>query len=68
MTLGTVVEFDERRGLGVLATAEGERLTFHAVSISDGSRRISEGARVRFTLRPGNLGEWEAADLEPLAP
>lgn len=45
---GTVVEFDEGVGLGVVSDENGRRWPFHCVSIADGSRTIDVGARVTF--------------------
>jgi len=61
---GTVVEFDEHRGLGTVADDAGTRYPFHCTRIADGTRTIDVGAPVRFTLRPGGLGRWEADAIE----
>jgi hypothetical protein len=61
---GTVREFDEFRGLGAVVTEDGTRYPFHCTQIADGTRRIDVGAPVRFSLRPGGLGRWEAASIE----
>ncbi|MFM7061830.1 MAG: cold shock domain-containing protein [Actinomycetes bacterium] len=58
--LGTVVEFDEHRGLGVIEGDDGERYPFHCTRIADGSRVVPEGARVEFTVMAGPAGRWEA--------
>lgn len=50
-SVGTVVEFDEAVGLGVLSDDSGRRWPFHCVSIADGTRVIDVGARVRFRLK-----------------
>lgn len=65
MASGTVVEFDERTGLGVVESTEGGRLVFHCTQITDGSRRIEIGTTVRYEVVPGNRGVWEAGALEP---
>jgi len=65
-TVGTVVSFDEHRGLGVVATAAGEELPFHCTAIADGSRRVAVGARVEFSVVPGLLGRREAGALRPV--
>ena len=36
--LGTVIEFDEPRGLGVIEGDDGERYPFHCTRIADGTR------------------------------
>jgi CspA family cold shock protein len=61
---GTVREFDERRGLGTIVAADGAGYPFHCTQIADGTRRIDVGTPVRFSLRPGGLGRWEAAAIE----
>jgi CspA family cold shock protein len=61
---GTVVDFDEHRGLGTVAAGDGTRYPFHCTQIADGTRRIDVGAAVRFALRPGGLGRWEATAIE----
>jgi cold shock CspA family protein len=62
---GTVSEFDERRGLGVVTAEDGATYPFHATRISNGSRTIAVGSAVEFVVVPGNLGRWEAAALTP---
>ena len=61
---GTVVAFDERRGLGEIES-DGERYPFHCTAIAVGSRTIEVGVDVEFEIVPGPLGRWEAAQLEP---
>jgi cold shock CspA family protein len=61
---GTVVEFDGRRGRGVIEEPGGRRLGFHCTQIADGSRTVPVGARVRFDVVPGGLGSWEATAVE----
>jgi CspA family cold shock protein len=61
---GTVREFDEFRGLGVVVADDGTSYPFHCTQIADGTRRVDVGAAVSFTLRPGGLGRWEAASIE----
>jgi cold shock CspA family protein len=62
---GTVTSFDAERGLGEVTDADGEVLPFHCTAIADGSRTIDEGLAVRFLVRPGPLGRWEASHLQP---
>ncbi len=59
---GRVVEFDERRGIGVVE-AEGERYFFHCTQLADESRSIPVGAAVEFEVAPGLPGRWEAAAI-----
>lgn len=58
--LGTVLEFDEHRGLGVIEGDDGERYPFHCTRIADGTRAVPEGARVEFVVMAGPGGRWEA--------
>jgi cold shock CspA family protein len=60
---GTVVAFDEARGLGVVADEDGTELGFHCTAIADGTRSIEVGRRVAFVVQPGNRGRLEARDL-----
>ena len=60
---GTVTEFSFEAGLGSLTADDGEVLAVHGTAIADGSRDIAVGARVRFAVRPGHHGRWEAADI-----
>ncbi|HUF83820.1 MAG TPA: cold shock domain-containing protein [Acidimicrobiia bacterium] len=60
---GTVVVFDERRGLGQIES-DGERYPFHCTAIADGSRMIAVGTAVEFVVAPGPSGRWEAAQVE----
>ena len=63
---GTVVAFDEKRGLGEIESADGERYAFHCTRIADGSRSIPEQTAVEFEVVAGHLGTWEAARVEKL--
>lgn len=64
-TTGTVVEFDESAGLGLLSDDRGQRWPFHCVSIADGSRTIEIGAQVTFQLRFCTLRR-EAVAISPV--
>ena len=61
---GTVAEFDEPSGLGVITTADGVEFPFHCVEIADGTRTIDVGAAVEFEPRR-KLGRIEAATIRP---
>mgnify|MGYP001627503897 CR=1 FL=1 len=61
---GRVSEFDEPRGLGTVVAEDGTAYPFHCTAIADGTRDIDPGTPVRFALRPGHLGRWEATALE----
>ena len=61
-----VVAFDPTTGLGEVTTASGERLSFHATSISDATRMIPVGTAVVVERRATHGGRIEAAGLTPL--
>jgi hypothetical protein len=62
---GVVTAFDERRGLGEIVGADGQRYPFHCTRIADGSRTIPVQSTVVFEVVAGHLGRWEAADITP---
>jgi cold shock CspA family protein len=59
---GTVVTFDEPRGLGEIE-ADGTRYPFHCTQIADGTRTIAVGSPVTFTVVAGPAGRWEARGI-----
>ena len=61
---GSVTEFDDALGLGVITSDDGTSFGFHCVSIADGSRTIEVGVRVSFGVLL-KLGRREAADIRP---
>jgi cold shock CspA family protein len=63
LRLGQVAWYDGRRGLGVVADAEGEEYDFHATAIADGTRTIVAGTRVSFLVSAGHRGRYEARAL-----
>jgi cold shock CspA family protein len=67
---GTVVEFDEHRGVGVVVAADGTRRPFHCTQIADGTRTIRVPSEVVYEVGPGPLGVWEAVALvsRPIEP
>jgi cold shock CspA family protein len=60
---GKVTAFDERRGLGTITADDGTQFGFHATRIAGGLRTIAVGTAVMFEIVPGNLGRYEAADI-----
>jgi cold shock CspA family protein len=64
---GTVVEFDARRGIGIVERADGARFGFHCTQIADGTRTVPVGAPVTYRIVPGPLGRWEAGEIAPRA-
>lgn len=65
---GTVVEFDEHRGLGTVRDDAGAELPFHCTSLVDGTRSVAVGTPVAFVVFPGHRGRLEARSLVPLGP
>ncbi len=65
-TTGSVLSFDDPRGLGVVRSAIGDDYPFHCTAIVDGTRTIAEGASVSFRVAAGRLGRWEATDIRPV--
>ena len=59
---GTVVEFDEARGLGTI-DGDGRAYPFHCTAIADGTRTIEVGTAVSFEVRPAGMGRWEATQI-----
>ncbi len=62
---GTVITFDEARGLGSL-DADGVIYPFHCTAMVDGSRTVAIGRSVTFGVRPAGRGQWEATAIENL--
>jgi cold shock CspA family protein len=65
---GVVAEFDEARGLGVVASTDGTTYPFHCTQIADGTRTIEVGTPVRFDVGPGLPGVWEARGVAKAPP
>jgi cold shock CspA family protein len=59
---GTVVAFDEDRGLGDVVADDGTQLPFHCSAVADGTRTVAVGAKVEFVVVPGPLG-YEAGAI-----
>lgn len=59
---GVVVAFDADVGLGLVGS-EGVDWLFHCTTITDGTRQIASGTAVRFEVRAGGPGRWEAFDV-----
>lgn len=62
-TFGVVATFDDHRGYGTIAAADGRELFFHCTRIVDGTRTIDVGTPVTFRVVPGHGGRWEAAGV-----
>ena len=65
METGRVVEFDEYRGLGVVAADDGRQFSFHCTVIADGTRTIPVDVPVEFEVVAGPLGRYEAGSVRP---
>jgi CspA family cold shock protein len=65
---GTVTAFDDDKGWGTVTADDGTELFFHCTAIADGTRTIEVGAKVTYDVRPGHLGQWEAAAITPVTP
>lgn len=67
---GTVVAFDDSRGLGIVrgdrGAATGVEYPFHCTAIADGTRTIDVGATVTWRVAPGRMGRWEAVAIAPI--
>ena len=63
---GTVTEFDDPRGIGVVTSDVGVTLPFHCTAIADGTRTIAVDTAVAFEVVAGHLGRWEAARIRPV--
>jgi cold shock CspA family protein len=64
---GEVLEFDEAAGYGTIRSSDGRDLFFHCTAISNGTRTISRGIEVTFTVVAGRLGRWEATAVEAIS-
>ena len=62
--IGTVTDFDEPAGLGVVTSDDGTAYAFHCTEIADGTRTIARGTKVEFELL-ARLGRWEAGSIRP---
>ena len=63
---GTVTEFDEPRGIGVVTADDGTAYPFHCTAIADGTRTIEVETPVAFEVVAGHLGRWEASAIRRL--
>lgn len=65
MPVGTVTEFDEQRGLGVVTADDATTYPFHCAQIDDGTRTVDVGQQVRFwTL--ARFGRYEAGAVDKI--
>lgn len=64
---GVIASFDDERGIGVVRRDDGTKYPFHCTAIADGTRSITVGAEVSFSVAPGRMGRWEAVALSAVA-
>jgi cold shock CspA family protein len=62
---GTVTEFDEHKGYGVI-TADNAPYFFHCTQIADGSRTIDVDETVEFEMKPWHRGQCQAVAISPI--
>jgi cold shock CspA family protein len=62
---GTVREFDETKGRGVIQTRDGRAFLFHCIEIADGTRTIASGQAVAFHPL-ARFGAFQAGAVEKL--
>jgi cold shock protein len=68
MATGTVKWFNDSKGYGFIAPAEGAKDVFvhHSEIAGDGYKSLAEGAQVEFEVREGAKGP-EATKVTPIA-
>ena len=66
MKAGSILEFDDPRGLGTVRADDGTDYPFHCTQIADGTRTIAAGTAVWFEVIAGHQGRWEAAAVTPM--
>jgi cold shock CspA family protein len=59
---GTVIEFDGAKGLGTVRGENGVDYLFHVIEITDGTRTIDLGERVRYQPLP-KFGRFQAGRI-----
>lgn len=59
---GTVREFDEASGLGLIVSPDGRPFVFQCVEIADGTREIEVGRAVSFRPLP-RFGAFQAGAI-----
>jgi cold shock CspA family protein len=60
---GTVREFDEERGIGVIVGADEQSFLFQCIEIADGTRTIDAGQAVSFRPLP-RFGAFQAGAID----
>ena len=64
---GRIAAFDADKGFGEVEAEDGRRLFFHCTQIADGTRTIAVGTEVTFEVVPGQMGQWEGAEITPMS-
>lgn len=62
---GTVTEFDQAAGTGIVTATDGTPYPFHCIEIADGSRTILRGIDVTFQ-RLARFGRYQAGAIRPV--
>ncbi len=62
---GTVTEFGEARGLGIVTAGDGRDYLFHCIEVADGTRTIDVGRSVSFQPLP-RFGRYQAGRIRKL--
>ena len=62
---GTVIDFDDAAGLGVVCTDDGREYGFHCTGIADGSRTIVAGTSVTLRSATWLSRSMEASAIKP---
>ena len=60
---GTVTEFDEPRGIGVIVSRDDRAFVFQCIEIADGTRDIDVGQAVSFRPLP-RFGAFQAGAID----
>ena len=60
---GTVREFDEAKGIGVIVSDDDRPFVFQCIEIADGTRNIDVGQAVSFRPLP-RFGLFQAGAIE----
>lgn len=65
---GTVIAFDDARGVGAVRIDGGHELFLHCTALADGTRTVAVGAQVACTVVAGRLGAPEVGVAVVLVP
>jgi CspA family cold shock protein len=62
---GSIKWFNARKGFGFIERPDGDDVFVHCSALESGYKRLKEGQRVEFELRPGRKGD-EASNVRVL--